>query len=194
MAVVEDQPTAVFSRMPFVKPSDGARSATAMPRSIVNFTLLNSVITAKPVNDQQELTVAVNLPREFAYRVLDLNCSLTQDVADDWHSHAYLEVTNGVRSLVAGSTQRHSVVIDQGLDRIPSATELWVGTFEPCRMPTYVVQAIDGVAPVVAFKATNRGAAVGGAGTFNFLLTFLEYDIEQAHLFPIHWPAIVYSR
>jgi len=44
------------------------------------------------------------------------------------------------------------------------------------------------------YVATNSNVDVGAAGTVNFLATFLEFDIEQAQRFPLHWPFMTYAR
>lgn len=194
MAVVQTSTTTNFSRTPFLKPPDAVRAQTAMPRALVNFALLSSTVAAKPLNDQHELILSINLPREFAYRMVDLTVTLFQDTADDWVANGYLEVTNGIRGLQAGSTERHSVILDQGLKRVPTAIEMWIAVSVPSRLPTYIIQAQDGIAPVMTFKAANRTAAASAAGALDCLFTFLEYDIEQAQLFPVHWPSMVYTR
>ncbi len=192
VAVVSTQLVAAFTRTPYIKPPDLTREWTAMPRSLVNFDILNGVLAAKPVNDQQELIISFALPTEFAYRMLSLVVSLIQDVAHDWRNRSYLEVTNGIRGLQIGATSRYAMS-NESLDRIPTISEMFLARFQRAP-PGDVFQARDGVAPVITFKASNQTAAVGAAGTVNCLATFLEYDIEQAQRFPIHWPALIYNR
>ncbi len=192
MAVVQTTVVPTFSRTPFVKPPDLQREFTAMPRSIVNFAALNGVLDAKPVNDQQELTIPILLPREFAYRWVGLNVNIIQDVAHDWTNTSYVEIVNGVRSLVPGAVQRWSCGHIE-VDRIPTLTELSIARFA-LPQPTDVIQARDGAAPTITYKASNTNAAVGAAGTVDCLFTFLEFDIEQAQRFLLHWPTLTYSR
>ncbi len=196
MAVVNTTVVTTFSRTPFIKPPDLQRGFTSMPRALVNLSALNAVIDAKPINDQHDLLVSLVLPREFAYRMVDLSATLFQDRADDWLGFGYIEVTNGLRSLPAGSTQRHTVAIDQGLRKVPAVGTLsmWQLGREDPRRPTYVIQAINGIAPTMTMKFKNQTATAAAAGTMDFLMTFLEYDIEQAQLFPVHWPMMTYSR
>ncbi len=196
MAVVLTSLLTTFSRTVFIKPPDAQRGLTAMPRALVNFSILDGVVDAKPLNDQHDLVISILLPREFAYRLIDRTMTLFQDKADDWLPFGYLEVTNGVRSLEGGATQRHTIAIDLGLRRVPASgiLSMWqAGRRDPVR-PTYVIQALDGSAPVVTVKMKNQGSAAAAAGTFDCLFTFLEYDIEQAQLFPVHWPVLTYAR
>lgn len=199
MAVVLDSLVGRLTRTVFVKPPDTIREWTDMPRAIVNFNILNGVISAKPVNDQQELIVSMTLPTFGAYRFLDFTASLIQDVANDWNPIAYLEVTNAIRNLQSGMTQRHAIRINDAL-RIPVPLEMWItdsSSSQPASLPRYIFQrsqASQSAEPVVTFKATNQTAAAGAAGTLDFFASFMEFDIEQAERFPIHWPTMVYSR
>ncbi len=111
MAVVLTSLSATLTRTVFIKPPDMVRQLTSLPRAIVNFNILNGTIDAKPVNDQQELIVGMTLPSEFAYRMLDMTVSLIQDVANDWSPRAYFELTNAIRNLEVGATERHVVCI-----------------------------------------------------------------------------------
>ncbi len=193
MAVVLDSLTALASRTVFLKPTDMVRELTPIPRAIVNFDLLNGVISAKPLNDTAELIVGMTLDSSFAYRMVEASASLTVDVAKDWNNLTYLEITNGIRNLAIGSTQRHGMIKSSGT-RIPVPTEIWM---LPARqdVPTYIIQALTATAtPIVTFKASNDTAAAGAAGTFNCHFSFLEYDIEQAERYPIHYPVLTYGR
>ncbi len=191
MAVVLTSLATAFTRTPFIKPPDLQRELTAMPRSLVNFSLNAATLDAKPVNDQQELIVSIVLPVEFAYRMVSLTMSLIQDVARDWAIVSYLEITNGVRSLEPGTTNRYTLS-NAFFSRIPSPVEMFVTSV--VSMPTDILQAARGIGPVITVKCSNSNADVGAAGTVDFLMTFLEFDIEQAQRFPIHWPTMIYTR
>ncbi len=198
MAVVLDSLSATLRRTVFVKPPDLVRELTAMPRAIVTFNILNGVISAKPLNDTQELIIGMTLDGNFAYRMVDINWSLIQDVANDWLNRGYLELTNAIRNLELSATQRHVMVFDD-LTRIPTPTEMIAlrGNETVSDIPRYVIQtpSVNPTAtPVITFKATNNTAAAGAAGTTNFYASFLEFDIEQAERFPIHWPSMTLSR
>ncbi len=196
MALVSDQLVSAFTRTPFIKPPDLLREWTSIPRALVNFDILDGTISAKPVNDQQELLIAVDLPVEFAYRLVTVNVALFQDVANNWVDRAGFEITNAVRGLQLGNTQQWAMTIDSLRD-VPgfggAIEEMWIARFEHV-IPTDILQSRDGIGAVIVFKASNVSAAVGGAGTVNFFCTFLEYDIEQAQRFPVHLPIMTYSR
>lgn len=200
MAVVLVSLSATLSRTVFVKPPDMQRQYTAIPRAIVNFNILNGVIDAKPLNDTEELIIGMSLDGNFAYRWIDLNFSLIQDVANDWANRAYVEITNGIRNLVAGATQRHVITLDD-LTRIPTPVEMLAARAPAGQsvsdLPRYVIQTNppgSASSPIITFKATNNNVAAGAAGTCNFYSSFFEYDIEQAEAFPLNNPVTVFLR
>ena len=165
-----------------------------MPRALVNFTLpFNQAISAKPLNDQQEILVAIDLPVEFAYRMTAMNVAVVQDKAHSYRDRTYLEVTNAIRGLPGGNTQQWPLTNEE-FDRIPTAVQAFAARFEYHAMPTDILQASSGLGAVITYKASNQTSAAAGAGTMNFLATFLEYDIEQAQRFPVHWPFMTYTR
>ncbi len=193
MAVVLDSLTATLNRTVFLKPPDMVRELTPFPRALVNFSILNGVISIKPLNDTAELTVSLVLDGSFAYRMVEASASMVQDTARDWNGLTYLEITNGIRNLPAGTTQRHTFLRSNGT-RTPTPTEMWILSPRP-DIPRYLIQAVSQVAtPVIVYKANNDTAAASVAGTFNCHFSFLEYDIEQAERFPLHYPVLTLGR
>ncbi len=196
MAVVQDSFLATFSRTGFIKPPDLQRELSAMPRAIVNYSVIQGTVSAKPVNDQQELTVALVFQTTFAYRYAELHAAVLQDVAFDWTNRAYLEIVNGIRNIAGGSVQRHPYILED-IPIMPGAGESWTARVAAeANSPRYVIQTLPGsqAAPVVTFKCGNQAAAVGAAGTLDFFASFFEYDIEQVERFPIHWPVTTWAR
>ncbi len=184
----------MLTRTVFTKPADVLRQYTSIPRAIVNFTLANTTIALKPATDQQELELTIPLDPQFAYRLVDFNVWVTQDTANDWNDIAYLEVFNGVRNLPAGTVMRHPVQIDDAL-RINAPTEMWMARFETGARPAYVIQTgpAGGVA-IVRFEATNQNTAAAASGSIGCMITFYEFEIEQAEYVNLHWPALAYNR
>ncbi len=195
MAVVLDSLAATFRRTVFLKPPDMLRQLTAIPRAIVTFNILNGVITAKPVNDTAELIIGMTLDTSFAYRWIDLAWDLTQDVAFNWNNRGYVEITNGIRNLVSGMTQRHVVVMDD-VNIVPTAGERIMARTGVDPLVRYIIQTTQesGFAPIITFKASNENVAVGAAGTTNFYASFYEYDIEQVEMYPVHYAQLQMIR
>lgn len=191
MAVVLVGLTSAFERVPFIKPPDMGRMLTAIPRALVAFTLQAAVVAAKPVNDQINVQVAVNLPTSFAYRMISSVCSIKADTADDYEANANFRVTNAMRGQAAGQTNDHgmSSLLTQAFAPIVPERLYHV---EP--IPTYIMQSIAPLgAPVLDFRFSNVAAAAMAAGTLSFFAQFYEYDIEQVQMFPPLTPILTYS-
>lgn len=195
MAVVLDDFTAVETRTVFTKPPDFARQYSALPRALVNFTVNDGTISAKPINDSQELHISIDLDPKFAYRLVDLSVDVVQDVAKSWESRGFFEVTDRVRNLPVGTRQRYPIILDKGF-RTPVPVEMWMAAKVRERLPTYVLQRIPASAVVndVDFHATNQELPAGAAGVVNALFTFFEYEIEQAEFVALHYATLTYQR
>ncbi len=198
MAVVTDSFASTLTRTVFVKPPDVVRERTPIPRALVNFTVNDGTISAKPLNDSQELAINIALNPTFAYRLVDLEINLTQDVANAWNPRAYLEILNGVKNLPPNLTIRMPIIIEDYV-RVPTAIQGWFAVQGADRSPKYILQAVQGatgVLPVTMnFRATNQSAAAAAAGgAVNCFMSFFEYEIEQAQYFALHYPVLVYQR
>ncbi len=163
---------------------------TDEPRSIVNFNVFDGTLSAKPVNDTQNIVIAIDLPIAFAYRMIELNCVLFQDVADNWERGVLLDVTNAIRNLQTGQRQVHPSNSISTVRR--NTTGIWAVDLD---VPRYIMQAVQpAVAATITFEASNNNAVVGAAGTINFFASFFEYEIEQAMMYPIHYPRLTLER
>ena len=195
MAVVTNNFGATLTRTPFLKPPDMVRELTAFPRAIANFSVVGGVLDLKPLNDQQEVSVAIDLPTTFAYKLVDTSMSITQNTAFSWASRTYIEITNGLRNTPIGFTTRHAFVLED-VTVVPGGGERGITRItDPTNLPRYVVQAaLQGIAPVITWRATNQAAAAATAGTIDFFLSWYEYDIEQVERFPLHYAMQTYGR
>ncbi len=194
MAVVNTVLGSTLQRTVFTKPPDAQRQYTPIPRAVVNAFIIEGVLDAKPVNDTQELQIAVVLDPKFVYQLVDFNVSAIQDVANDWNVRGYIEIQNGIRNLPAGMTTRWSVPLDDTRQNV-TATEVWIArgiNFEG--MPRFLIQARPGQLAIFNFFAHNPTAAVGAAGVIDSYFSFFEYEIEQAQYFALHYGATVYTR
>ncbi len=190
MAVVTDVFVSTITRTVLTKPPDDVRQFTAFPRAIINAHVFNGAVSVKPVNDQQEMQISVVLDPKFAYRLMDVNIGLIQDVAFDWNNRAFIEVVDGIRNLASGAVQRHPVNLEDVLDSTATG-ESWMNA--TTRIPRYIIQSVEGGPIFFNFFATNQIAAAGGAGSLNSLFRFFEYEIEQAQYFALHYATLVYG-
>ena len=193
MAVVTTSVALTLTRTTLIKPQDLVRSWGPIPRAMLNFEANSAVLDAKPVNDQQTLTVSMVLPLEFAYRLVDASVTIDQDVANDWEVNPHFEVLNGIRGLPPGAVNRHPWILAPS--HRAAFNEVALITPRAPRQPGYVIQSLrPGIAPSVLLRANNGNADVGAAGLVFAYFAFLEYDIEQAQRFPVHYPVQVYER
>ncbi len=189
MAVVTDTFVSSLSRTVLVKPPDSVRQFTPYPRAILNAHVFNGAVSAKPVNDQQQMVIGVTLDPKFCYRLFGVNLHLIQDVAFDWDTRAFIEIVDGIRGLPAGAVQRHLCILDDITDSVATG-EMWICTGALVRGPRYIIQRVGTETTFFNFFALNQNAAVGAAGSLNSLFRFFEYDIEQAEYFALHYAAL----
>ena len=195
MAVVLTGFTAAFTRVPFVKPPDLQRMYTSLPRARVDFVVQDGVIPLKPVNDQQNVQVGVDLPTTFAYRMISSMIAVRQDQAFAWDAFGQLIITNAMRGQPLGQDNRHLIASENTREFTTSLSERLYFTNNDTAMPTYILQSLrTNVAPVVDFRLTNTDAVAAGAGVLNFFASFFEYDIEQTEAFPVHYAALTLDR
>ncbi len=192
MAVINTVLGSTLQRTVLTKPPDVVRQHSPWPRAMVNAFIQGGTLDAKPVNDQQELQIGVVLDPKFAYRLQDFSVSLIQDVANDWVARAYIEVQDAIRNLPSGQKTRHAVALDDTRQNV-SALEMWVTVAGPDRQPNYIFQALPNDLVIFNFFATNEAAAAGLAGTVDSWFRFLEYEIEQAEWFALHYPVLTRS-
>ncbi len=193
MAVVTTTLATTQTRTTLVKPPDNIREWGPLPRGMINFELTSGVLDAKPVNDQQTMTISIILPVSFAYRLVDANVQVDQDVSANWGANPSLEVVNAIRGLPLGVVNRHPWLLLPSF-RAAIAPVAMVTPRSP-RQPAYIMQSIaQGVAPVITFRATNDTDPAGLAGLVFAYFSFLEYDIEQVQRFPVHYPQTIFDR
>ena len=193
MAVVTTTLVTTQTRTTLVKPPDTIREWGPLPRAMLNFELTSGVLDAKPLNDQQTMTISIILPVSFAYRLVDANVQVDQDVSASWGANPSLEVVNAIRGLPLGVINRHPWILLPSF-RAAIAPVAMVTPRSP-RQPAYILQSIaQGVAPVITFRATNDTDPAGLAGLVFAYFSFLEYDIEQVQRFPVHYPQTIFDR
>ncbi len=191
MAVVLQAFAAVQTRVPFIKPPDMPRMATAIPRSILRFSFSSLTVDIKPVNDQYTGQVAIVLPTTFAYRMIDMNWAIRQDESPNYEPVGVVQVSNAMRNEALG------LVISHAMPSHPTLTFASIGgerIWNVERIPTYIMQSIGSNSSVgVDFRVVNVTAAAAAAGFSSFYCQFYEYDIEQVQMYPPLVPTLTYA-
>ncbi len=150
-----------------------------------------AVLAAKPVNDTILLSMSLTLPGGFGYVLNELNASIVVDTASDWESRGDWRLSQ-TSVATRDFTYRFPVVFDlmsqNGVDQGVRATRVSgdVLTHTP------IIPRSTGATQSLAFS--NLQAAVGAAGTFDAVISFWEYDLEQMVYFPVHSAIGVYQR
>jgi len=194
MAIVLAGLTSTFTRVPFVKPPDLQRMYTSLPRARVDATITNGTVPAKPLNDQINLQVAVDLPTTFAYRLISMVAAIRIDEGQDWDSVGQLQITNGMRGQALGQVNRHPILSERTLSFSVITPEQLYFMSPDKGLPTYIIQSLrTNVAPVVDFRFSNQNTEDSAAGVINFFASFFEYDIEQVQMYPPLVPTLTYA-
>jgi len=149
------------------------------------------VLAVKPVNDTILLTISLTLPSGFAYVLNEFHVNIQVDTASDWHGEGQWRLSQTSPANL-GFDYRFPIPFiltsQNGVDLAGRGTRVDPATVT--RTPIIPLQG--GATQSVHF--VNLAAAVQAAGTVDSVISFWEYDLNQAVYFPIHAPVGVYSR
>lgn len=186
MAVVTDNLTFLSSYTPFERPPEAVTLYSLIPRGIRRF-FFQDDISAKPVNDKQEVLLSATLPDAFAYSLARYDAVLTQDRAQDWNDANVLRLFNGIPGQPTGNavevlcnTQFVAVVGSVGNSNISHNVQLE-------NFPAPFWSTIPG-APSFRARWINNNATVAAAGFLQCHADFYEYDLVQAQRYWVHTP------
>ncbi len=134
--------------------------------------------------------MSFTLPLGFGYVLNEMGFFIEVDTASDWESTMMMRISRASPQLglfdylevIAFNLGGRNGVSNNTRSAAPISSQL-------PRTPII----IDSTA-VHGLTATNLQAAVGAVGTFNAMISFWEYDLEQIQYFPVHAPVGVYSR
>lgn len=142
------------------------------------------------MNDEELLTMSFTLPQGFGYVLNELHFNIEQNRAADWDAEIVLRLSRPSPQL--GLWDYFEVIPfnlggRNGVDR-----QLRSSAPIASQLPRTPIVINSGA--VHSITAQNLTATAATAGTFNGLISFWEYDLEQIAYFPVHAPAGVYSR
>lgn len=155
------------------------------------FTVAGGTLAAKPVNDQELLTITMNLPIGFGYILAEIHLNINVDTADDWNEFAELIVSNptiqtaGVDyrlPIAMANTSNDAAALNVRTSNIPAGVL--------SRIPIIPAQA----SVFTQIRYTNLAAAVQAAGTVDAVVSFWEFDLEQISYFAAHSAMNVLTR
>ena len=198
MAIVDTIPTLVVSRQPFEKPPQEQTIWSNIPRGFLHFALDGATLDAKPINDDQHLRISGVLPMGFAYQLVQIGMTIQQDVAASWQSRPIMRIVNWTSDTVAGV---HLVFVLEDSFEFGDAAAVdpvtvLRGLGEAGSHPLAHQIMFQANRSNISFSllAVNETDPAGAAGTIDFLISFLEFDLNQAVRFGLQTPAPVILR
>lgn len=182
--------------LPFERMPDPDALWTAVPRGLRGFVVDGGVLDAKPVNDQQLLTLSATLPANFAYVLAEIHLTIFQNRAGDWKDLYVFNLQNWYQGLLSLSSSWTMPMADglsgtlgqpaveknttpHSMDSLPGA-------------PMWAPRGTTGI--LISIQAENQNATVTTAGTVGAFISFWEFDLEQIRKFPVNSPIPVHAR
>lgn len=187
MATVDVSLTPIETIFPFTGITEVVRDRSEVPRAELFYSLLSGSIAAAGAGDDTRVNVAVTLPRNFAYVLIEANVYLDQAAGTTfgWDSDIYGSLTDG------NSTTRlynynfflegSSVMIDTQQDRPRKVYQL-LGN----QVPNIVCLPREGGQAICSLSFGSTGQNV--QTNAQLFLRFLQYDVTQAHHFDVNTP------
>lgn len=194
MALVTQNATARSVYVPYERPPDVQTLWTAIPRGLFSLVQSSVALTTKPVNDDFLLNIAGTLPPNFGYVFESTHFSIAQNVASDWGDSVLLNLQNFFRgdgnnglnaNIVSGFFETDRATTTKCLDRTISSTPY----------PTFPMIAPQGSGGILTnFSGFNNQNPASSGGTFQYWLSFWQFDLEQIRKYPINSPIPVQAR
>lgn len=163
---------------------------TSLPRARVSYSVRQGSITAKIATNTTSVRVTCTLPVNYAYvfEYCTVMASFPGDIADAGHFNNEGQLTFNVE----GSVQVSPLATLHSLGAAPdtnntASMKIWapVNAFR-----TVIANSVDITAEIWDDDAVNATVL----GKLNFLLTVLQYDIEQIHNVSVNAPIPVALR
>ncbi len=177
---------------PFERPPQPVTLWSAIPRGLQSFTLPQTALTAKPVNDDELITLTATLPPNYGYVFADSALHITQDRAIDWDAFYTINLQNFYRAplsqSVAMSITANLPFLDSGFGTVRAGAD-------KSSAFSYPIIGSPGTSGVLlTLQATNGNNTVAVAGTLTAVVSFWQFDLEQVRKYPINSPTPVNAR
>ncbi len=181
-----------FAPAPIVSPFTGLGTLSetvraSSPRSEVTYSILAGAVTVGAVGEDQRVFINCILPINFAYVVVDCFVRLLTADAADWGVVGELSCADSDssdRTFLASQEMISSGTID-----VPSTTISRVWNAAHPLLRTVMLKAPASAATRCAVSISNASLA-GTAGTLDFYMRFLQFDVEQTHHVGVNWPQL----
>ncbi len=179
--------------VPYERPPQPQTLWSAIPRGLQSFVVPTTILDAKALNDEFDLTLTATLPPNFGYVFMDANFTISQNRAGDWDNRVNLNLQSFYRTTVDDSLALSSSWVQDftlngvlDLSRAMDASQPW---------PSFPMIGTPGSSGIlVRLSAWNTQAAAALAGTVNSYIAFWQFDLEQIRKYPINSPFPVHAR
>lgn len=150
-----------------------------------------ATLAAKPINDDEVLSVTWTLPGGFGYVLNELHLNIQQDVQSDWDNRGHWRLS---QSSQANLNFDYRIPIDflSFVGSVGSLTELRATKINGILTRTPIIPRVTGATNSLHF--VNLADPAGAAGTVDALISFWEYDLQQLQYFPVHMASGVFNR
>jgi len=182
-ALVSDTKSTTERYTPYQRPPQSLTITSAIPRGLRSFLVRGSATDAKPITDDYLLSISWTLPGGFAYLMNELHCNLQVDTASDFTAFAHVRMSNTSK---ANADFDYRIPIDFPLFSQNGSTLGVRGTQVPSGVLTRTPIIPPGGVSTASFSVTNLAAPAQVAGNVDFVVSFWEFDLEQAVYFPLH--------
>lgn len=153
--------------------------------------ILDTAISAKPLNDTQDLTLTHTFSGNFAYLFVQGTLQINQDVAHSWTPTGVIAFANSSPAVAEVHQFQWPMLFSDVWSSSTTPLMLWrSGVDVPARLPIWNAKNAAGV----IINVTNQSAAAGAAGTVRSHLCFYEFDLEQVLRYGVNAPIPTYPR
>jgi len=182
--------------LPFERPPDPVALWTAVPRGLRGFQVNTGTLDAKPVNDDQLLTLTATLSPSFAYVFAEIHLSIFQDKAGNWGDVYQLNLQNWRQGFNGFSTTWMmpwtSGLVTPGTAVPIEKSDAPHSMDNMPKSPMWGQRNSSGI--LISIQAQNENSVAALEGTYSVWISFWEFDLEQTKKFPINSPLPVHSR
>ena len=179
MAVITTTAIAAVTYQPYAGIPDIDAAFTSIPRGHIDVSVESFAIALVGAGDTQLLRLSVDLPRNFAYSLVNVATSIRNNtlLTVKFEDNATLKLENA-------SGAARTIVYDVPMTALGVATagptplglKIW-GPTAP--VPNLVLKPATSVSQVRMSYQVNNGTDNDVAHQFNFYAKFLQFDIEQ---------------
>ncbi len=171
---------------------------SAVPRGLRGFVVNLGVLDAKPVSDQQLLTLTATLPSSFGYVLSEIHLSIAQDEAGNWNDGYTLNLQNWYQGQLAMPCTWNLPWTDglvtpaSGPPAVEKNSSAITVMDSLPKGPMWSPRGTSGI--LISIQAQNQDGDVAAVGQVNAYITFWEFDLEQIRKYPINSPLPTHSR